>query len=135
MEHTDSMDPDQPGLLLERELYGAPTDPQDIMDDEIRMEWKRLKEEEQRKKEEEEKEKVPSQETIARIQAGEDPMFDENWNQRPFKEYMRRIWSQLSDVRAELYAKYRHVKPLNPFVELVIALGKSALAWRREQSS
>ena len=129
MEHTNPMDPDQPGLLLERELYGPPTDPQDIMDDEIRMEWKRLKEEQGRSKKEKEKCTIPNQETIARIQNGEDPMYDENWNSRPFKEYMQLVWTLQSDVRAELYAKYYDTKPLNPFVELVIALGKSALGW------
>ena len=127
------MDPDQPGLLLEQELYGLSTDPQDIMDRDIRMEWKRLKKQEEEAREAKEKNDantVSSQETIARIESVEDPMYDENWNQRSFKEYMQRIWTLQSDLIAELYNKYRGTKPLNPFVELVITLGKSMLGFK-----
>lgn len=74
---------------------------------------------------------------VARIEAGEDDIYDKNWVRRSFCEYMRRIWPKQNEVWKRLCAKYytQQERKTNPFIELTIALCKSAASFVTSGSS
>lgn len=68
----------------------------------------------------------PSPEVIARVEAGNDPMFDENWNQRSWNDYCRYmvpIWRR--EVLPAFYDRFYKRSRSNPWIEFLAVILES----------
>lgn len=65
---------------------------------------------------------IPSPEVIDRVEAGEDPMFDANWNQRSWKDYCRRMVPIWREVLPAVYDRYYNRSRTDPLFELLATI-------------
>ena len=66
-----------------------------------------------------------SPEVIARVEAGEDPMFDANWNQRSWKDYSRRMVPIWRKEVLPAYDRYCNRSRTDPYFELLTTILQS----------